>query len=204
MGRKALDLTGTTSGRIVVICRDFSRTDKKNSYWKCRCECGIEFVASGINIKSGNTKSCGCTTKSLGGKSKDFPKEYKVWSGMKIRCNNTDYSRYHMYGGRGIKVCDRWQESFLNFFEDMGPCPPGMSIDRVDNDKGYSPDNCVWRSIEEQNNNRGDYNLHVTINGEEKTASQWAKQYGRDPSLVIKRLRNGWDPLKALTTPSLR
>lgn len=199
MGRKSLNLLGKSFGKLSVVERDFTRGNK-NSYWACRCSCGNKVTVSGINLKSGNSKSCGCTALSLGGKSK-LP-EFTVWQQMLQRCHNNNHSKYFKYGGRGIKVCDHWKDSFLNFLEDMGTRgSDSYSIDRLDNDKGYTPENCAWRTIEEQNNNRGKFNLMVTYEGETKTASQWAKQYGIGAGTFIARInRYGWSTERALTT----
>jgi len=205
MGRKALDLTGVVSGKITVVGRVEGK-DKQNSYWLCRCQCDEntikELIVSGINIKTGNTTSCGCKTLTLDGLSKTQKVEYVAWQQIHQRCYNLKNRAYQKYGGRGIMVCERWHGSggFLAFFEDMGPCPKGCSLDRIDNDGIYKPGNCRWAGIEEQNNNRGDYNVKITLNGETKSGSQWAKEYGLDPSLVLKRLKLGWDPIRALTT----
>jgi len=211
MGRPALDLTGVVSGRLTVVRRDFSRADKKNSYWLCKCNCpeGNELVVSGINIKSGNTTSCGCVqrenyeaNRTMNGESKT--KEYHAWVGMLKRCYDPKYKPYHKYGGRGITVCDEWRDDYFKFLEDMGRCPDGMSLDRVDNDSRYSKANCAWRSIEEQNNNRGDYNVRVEMDGETLSVSQWARRYGfaqKDMSAIIGRINRGWTPMRAFTTP---
>lgn len=128
--------------------------------------------------------------------------EYKAWLDLRYRCNNKNSSRYSKYGGRGISVCDRW-EVFENFLEDMGERPDGMSIDRIDNDKGYSPENCKWSTSSEQACNRSS-NTIISFNGISMTSAEWNRHLGGNDSLVYHRLKRGWSIEKALTTPVRR
>lgn len=140
--------TGDRVGRLVLL--GISGKSKNNSFmWLCLCDCGNtkEVISSSLN--SGLTQSCGCLyeefdgirgrTHGLAGRS-----EYSNWSSMKARCYNAKSQYYYLYGGRGIKVCDRWVNSFGNFLEDMGDKPEGMSLDRINPDGDYTPDNCRW------------------------------------------------------------
>ena len=111
------------------------------------------------------------------GKSYPPSRVYWSWKSMKARCYNPNRTHYRHYGGRGIKVCDRWLESFENFYEDMGDCPPGLSIDRIDNDGDYTPENCRWATSMEQTNNTS-RNRRVTVDGETMTITQWARRLG--------------------------
>lgn len=145
-----IDLEGSTFGRLKVLGRADNRG--KHVQWECRCICGSTVVVSATHLNSGHTQSCGCfrldrtkkcnTTHghTAGGKA---TKSYMRWVAMIKRCTNPKDKDFYAYGGRGITVCDRWA-TFENFHSDMGECPVGMSIDRVDVNKGYSPDNCVW------------------------------------------------------------
>ena len=133
--------------------------------YRCKCDCGNETVVYLHHLKSGGTKSCGCLKKEMigltnykhghAGNSKTT-KIYHAWEGMKARCYNKNYPKYDRWGGRGIKVCDRWLESFENFLADMGE-PPGKeySVDRKDNNGNYEPNNCRWATDDEQQQNRG-------------------------------------------------
>lgn len=199
MGRKALNLLESTFGKLKVLNRVLRR-DTKNSYWSCECECGKAIVVSGTNLKTGNTKSCGCLSQPA--QEENETAEFKAWQQMIQRCHNTNNKSYYRYGSRGISVCHEWKNSFRNFLKDMGSKPGNnFSLDRIDNNKGYSPDNCSWRSVEDQNNNRGNYNILVEFQGEIKTASQWANIYGLNASTVIGRINRGWSIHNVLNTP---
>lgn len=146
----ARDLTGQTFGLLTVQSRAPNRDG--NVMWACTCACGgsIDFRADRLLDKY--MSSCGCrvgATHNMSGTS-----EYGIWINMRDRCNNPFNQNYHRYGGRGIYVCDSWDESFINFYADMGDRPEGMSIDRIDNNKGYSPDNCRWATNLQQSVNK--------------------------------------------------
>jgi hypothetical protein len=129
-------------------------------------------------------------------------KTYRIWASMKTRCsspNNTSYSRY---GGRGIKVCDRWQE-FENFYADMGDAPKGMTLDRVDVDGDYTPENCRWATAQEQQNNMRS-NQHITYQGKTQTLAQWARELGLSYSALGYRYRNGWEPPELFSKENLK
>lgn len=125
----------------------------KHTYWICRCACGNTKEVRANDLKSGNSQSCGCVKYKHG---KTRTTEYHSWNLMKDRCFNTNCPAFNRYGGRGITVCERWRDSFENFLADMGPRPsPKHSVDRINNDEGYSPDNCRWATDTEQVRNRG-------------------------------------------------
>jgi hypothetical protein len=129
-------------------------------------------------------------------------KTYRTWQSMKARCTNPSNVQYMDYGGRGIGVCEEWMK-FENFFEDMGLRPEGMSLDRIDNEKGYSKENCRWATEFEQKRNTR-RNHWITFNGETKCLEDWAKEIGIKANTLINRLnRSKWPLEKALTTPAL-
>ena len=152
---RIVDLTGQRFGRLVVI----EKTDQRSGrhiIWKCKCDCGKETFINSGNLRRGNTTSCGCLQKErVTTHGKRYSEEYRSWNMMKDRCYNPNNKSYKDYGGRGITVCDRWKDSFENFLEDMGPKPSSKhSIDRINNDKKYEPNNCKWATQTEQNRNK--------------------------------------------------
>lgn len=155
MGKKVIDLTGERFGRLTVIER--VGTKNRKSVWECKCECGnIKEVVSN-NLISGNTKSCGCLKYSKKGLTQKDEKHLKLWHVHRDiirRCTDKNSSRYKYYGGRGITVCDRWLEDYLNFYDDIvstiGLPNKGDTIDRIDNDKGYFIGNVKWSNMTEQ------------------------------------------------------
>lgn len=124
---------------------------------------------------------------------------YHTWQSLKDRCNNKNNINYKRYGGKGIKVCDRWKKSFVDFLEDMGERPVGMSIERIDNNKGYTPNNCKWATIKEQNRNYSRNHL-ITLNGETKCLIEWVEERGLKYNTILYRILRGWSPKRALET----
>ncbi len=159
------DLTGQRFGRLVVIKR-FGISPKREAAWECLCDCGKTIISCSWNLRSGNTNSCGCLNSDEARKrftthNMSSSRLYVVWSAMKQRCYNPSHRAYKRYGGRGISVCDEWLHDFQAFYDwaiangyDENAAFQQCTIDRIDNDKGYTPDNCRWVDVKTQNNNK--------------------------------------------------
>lgn len=203
------DLTGERFGYLTVIGFDHKGDDYK-SYFKVRCDCGKEIIVQGYQLTSGHTKSCGCKKGEMNGEvhkkhSRSGSRIYRIWCGIKNRCLNTHLKVYPLYGGRGIKICDEWigDNGFQNFYDwaMANGYDDTLTIDRVDNDKGYSPDNCRWVDMKIQSNNTR-RNVCFEYNGETLTISQIARKYNMPYKLLYKRLHNfGWTVEEAVNKP---
>ena len=171
--------------------------DNRVAIIECRCDCGNLTEVRSCNLTSGNSTSCGCSTDNarswvgLANRTHgmSYSTEYTIWHGMKNRCTNKKDPKYHRYGGRGITVCERWMNSFENFFADMGPKPSSHhSIDRIDNDGNYEPANCQWSIAIVQANNRSN-NVTLQIGGLKLTVSQCARIYGVSSNSILYKKR---------------
>ena len=205
---KRLDLVGQKFERLTVMA--FSCVKHGNSYWSCECECGGKTEVSNCNLKNGHVKSCGClkeetrfTCHLVHGSSRigKQTRTYRIWTGIKTRCLNKNTDSYKDYGGRGIVICDRWKYSFKNFLDDMGECPSGLTIERINNNGNYEPDNCKWATSKEQCNNTRSNRL-IEYNGEVKTLKQWADTLKIHWSTLRNKLEKyGQDIERAFTEP---
>lgn len=154
------NITGMRFGRL--LCLYCAGADKnRHTKWVCLCDCGLSSIVLRDQLMAGKTRSCGCLLMeklALGNpKHRMFgTNTYNSWSGMIQRCTNPANPSFKNYGGRGIKVCSRWRNSFKDFLSDMGICPVGLTIERKDNDQNYTPDNCCWatRAVQNQNTRR--------------------------------------------------
>lgn len=199
---RLIDLTGKKIGRLTVLERDRNRTGK-GAYWICVCECGNRVSVSGDNLGK-NVNSCGClrsqNTKSMkSSHGMRYTKLYGVWCSMKSRCHNPNSKSYKNYGGRGIYVCDEWRNSFESFckWSKENGYKEGLQIDRIDNEKGYYPDNCRWITRKENMNNTTK-NVFITYKMETHTLSEWSDIVGIPEKLISQRLKNGWSEHDAL------
>ena len=179
---------------------------KKRRIAKFECKCGTEFIASVSNVKRGNTNSCGCYNKQRlqevnvkHGLNKH--PLYRSWQGMKNRCYNRNIEVYPLYGGRGIKVCDEWIDSFITFYNwtQFNNWKPGLSVDRIDNDKNYEPDNCRLSTDNQQARNRRN-NINVLLNGKVVCLKDYCKELNVDYSMVRTRVKKyNWSLEKAIS-----
>lgn len=196
MAKQKTDLTGQRFGRYTVIKEAI--THDKNRKWECRCDCGTIKEVFQNALVIGRVKSCGCFNKDQ--KTKHGLEKhplYPTWRNMVNRCTNPNDARWHQYGGRGITVCARWIGSPSNFIEDMGDRPNGASLDRINNDGDYSPENCRWADGAQQHMNRS-----VTIWVGDKCLTHAAREKGISLSTVYARIhRSGWTIEEALNTP---
>nr|DAH32228.1 MAG TPA: hypothetical protein [Caudoviricetes sp.] len=211
MSRRLIDLTGMRFGKLTVIKRasDYiAPKGKTTTRWLCKCDCGNTCEVRTDLLRNGYTKSCGCIVATQGRLTQTRPELSHIWGGMLRRCYDESIEAYPRYGGRGITVCEEWKNSLSNFcnWAETHGYQKGLSIDRVDFNGNYCPENCRWADIKTQNNNKSDTH-HVTYAGETHTYSEWADIMGlgltRD--IIYSRIqRNGWDEIKAITTPARR
>jgi hypothetical protein len=196
---KILDLTGQRFGRLVVV--RLERCGGKKTWWQCKCDCGEICSARSNILRSGRKRSCECLHREMAaerGRAKrihgesphrgnPYSSEYGSWVRLKQRCLNPRNRKWKDYGGRGIKVCDRWRNSFEAFLADMGRRPPGLTIDRINNDGDYEPSNCRWATPKEQARNRRNAAL-ILVDGCNMTLTEAATTLGITVSAVRWRL----------------
>lgn len=201
MGRNFIDMTGQRFGKYTVIDIVHRKGGAgKHIYWNCICDCGNRREVSGSDLRIRGTKMCKSCARTKHGKT-NTP-EYGVWCKIKSRCYNKSHKFYEYYGGRGISVCNRWLNSFENFYSDMGKRPSlKLSIDRIDNNGNYEPSNCRWATTTQQNNNTR-VNHYLTIGNETYTIAQWARRAGIEYGTLNARINKcKWPPEKAVYTP---
>lgn len=202
-----INITGKVFGRLTVI--SFAGYRCKNRVWRCRCRCGKESIVQACNLCYGHSHSCGCLAREITSKlkfvhghAKRYSEtwEYSSWKNAKDRTSRKDCRAYKYYGARGIKMCKRWFNSFVLFLQDMGPCPAGRSLGRINNDGDYKPSNCRWETDEQQCNNKRS-TVWITVNGVRRTQRQWEIANGLTKGSVSRRIFDGWSKRRAVTTP---
>lgn len=200
------DITGIRSGRLTALFLS-KMNPHGHATWFCICECGGEKEIPGYSLRQKHTKSCGCLSSEQAGRrffkhGKSFSKIHGIWIGMRQRCTNKKTKWYKNYGARGIKVCKRWNE-FNKFYSDMGDCPDGLSLDRINNNGDYKPSNCRWATRSQQAENRRlkKTSVYIKIGRETNTTRQWEKIMGLNKDTVGNRIRLGWSKEDAVFTP---
>ncbi len=206
MPARIVDMTGKRFANVIAV-RPAGQNKSRGLTWDFVCDCGAEFQATGSEVRYGRIKSCpSCAAKKKRAATTSHglssSPSYRIWSAMKTRCSNPNFVAYAEYGGRGISVCQRWDESFLNFLEDMGERPtPIHTVERNDTNGDYEPSNCRWATPAEQANNKRN-NRRIEIEGEIRTLAQWANHVGINESSMRARLAKGITGAQLLTPPS--
>ena len=204
------DILGKRFGKLTVM--EFAGKDSSRcKIFKCKCDCGKETIVRKTHLISGGTKSCGGLSSEVWSKMtykhgyathKEYNRLYAIWSHMIDRCHNENNPAYQRYGARGITVCVEWRENIDSFIEwaNNNGYSDKLSIDRIDNDKGYSPDNCRWVDDVTQGNNKRN-NVLITHNGETHTAAEWGRILGVDAKILRMRKSNGWSDERTISQP---
>lgn len=197
MSQMPLDISGQRFGKLVAIKRAYYK--KNQGYlWLCKCDCGGECLVPAARLRNGNTRSCGCL------KPKRTPIDKKlcgIWHGMVQRCYNRNDKAYKDYGARGIAISPEWLD-VDTFIKDMASSyQPGLSVERIDNNKGYGKDNCKWADQYEQANNTR-RNIKIAYSGETLTEQQWARRCGITRQTLHARLARGWSLKDAMSIPA--
>lgn len=200
---KFQDLTGQRFGRLTVLKvarRHTYPSGQSRLVWRCACSCGNTTEVISSDLRSGHTRSCGCllqetvkTVNLVHGASRRghrYSREYRSWEAAKRRCFNPNDPKFAAYGGRGITMCERWRDDFEAFLADMGACPKGYTLDRIDVNGNYEPGNCRWATPKQQARNTRS-NVMVSFQGRQMVASELAELLGRDASLVLWHVHKG-------------
>lgn len=194
---KIIDITGQKFNKLTVL----GIASRNPLYWRCRCDCGNIINVRTSNLKRNQVKSCGCIHHN-GNPIHNLchTRLYRIRAKIIRRCYVKEDPAYPSYGGRGIKMCDEWRNSVESFFDwaISNGYSDELSIDRINNDGDYTPNNCRWANSKEQSNNRRS-NINITINGETKTMTEWCEETGVSYKRAHARMRAGWDAAEAVT-----
>lgn len=205
MGKTATDLTGQSFHLWSVIA--LSHTKGPHKYYRCRCQCGTEKVVQANSLVAGTSQSCGCHRRKASAERATSHgmtghRAYSIWQGMTRRCSDPNFAAYRWYGARGIKVCERWAD-FALFWEDMGPAwKDGLSLDRINSDGDYAPQNCRWVAVKEQGLNKRNNKMIDTPWGP-LPQSEAARRAGISVGALVNRIKAGW-PKPRWFDPSTR
>lgn len=203
---RLIDITGKRFNHLVVVKR-VEGVDIKSPTWECLCDCGNTTMVRGSNLKSGAVKSCGCLremkNKSRTTHGMSNTRLYREWASIKRRCYTVSDKSYQDYGARGIRMCEEWKSSFESFMEWAlnNGYDDSLTIERVNVDEGYSPDNCTWIPWEQQQGNRRNC-YAFEYNGEIKNLAEWCRELNLPYSLIHNRITKlGWSFEKAIKEP---
>lgn len=209
--KQAKDLTGMTFGELTVLCRaedHVYKSGRRDIAYTCKCSCGNIVCILAVHLRSGHTSSCGCLRVETAKRSMTThgatsagrcDRLYDIWKNMKSRCYNKNNKNYHNYGGRGITICGDWADDFAAFrtWSLSHGYDDDLTIDRIDVNSGYCPDNCRWATQKEQCNNTR-RTIMVKINDKTHSVKEWCEIMGIKYGTVISRIYRGMDPLDAL------
>ncbi|MEJ6485499.1 hypothetical protein N0Y54_30060 [Nostoc punctiforme UO1] len=199
---RPIDLAGHRYGKLLVKRRHRQNSKSGKARWICVCECGRETIVASNNLRSQQVCSCGICVRGKHNQSKS--RTYKIWSSMKMRCLNPNDSSWNYYGGRGIQICERWKQSYEAFLDDMGECPSEQhSIDRIDFNGDYCPENTRWILLSEQGKNTR-HNRVINAFGKSQILADWVRETGIANTTLRSRLNKGQHPEEALSTPVFR
>ena len=198
-----VDITGERYGKLIAI-RYVGRSNSKQSLWLCKCDCGNETTVRLSNIRNGHTKSCGCgekenrnqfRNKSVRKHQESYTRLYRIWIGIKNRCNNHNDDHWPIYGKRGISVCEEWNQQYEKFREWAlaNGYDDSLTIDRIDTNGNYEPGNCRWVSNADQQRNKRN-NRYYTYHGKTQLIPAWAEEFGVTDSTIRSRIRRGENP----------
>lgn len=210
-GGRFKDLTGIQFGRLIAI-KTIGLDNNKGYIWECKCECGTICQVRSHDLVRGATKSCGCLHREtiVGNKFATIHGQYgtdlfNTWRHIKERCLLTYNKNYNHYGGRGITICNEWKENYFVFkdWSINNGYSKGLSIDRINNDGNYEPNNCRWTTMKVQGNNRST-NIFVTYQDKTQTLSQWSEEKGINKGTLYGRFRKGWKDEKLFSEPDKR
>lgn len=200
------DMTGMTFGRLKVV--SFAGCASSNqAKWRCLCDCGQMSTTLGTSLRSGRTTSCGClraegVARYARKHGMAGTRAHVIWKHMRQRTRDPSHKNYADYGGRGITLCDRWDD-FQNFYDDMGDPPAGATIERIDNERGYEPGNCRWATRAEQCRNQRS-NIWIEHNGERRILADWAALSGVKYMTLYGRIKRGMAAREAIETPAAK